>query len=91
MAYDAYLEAGFPIATGVIGGACRHLVKDRMERHCGSGAHRVTIRAESNGSTSRQSRWNTRITTRSSASRARPSPTRSRRLIASWRASTIRM
>ena len=32
MAYDAYLEAGFPIATGVIEGACRHLVKDRMER-----------------------------------------------------------
>jgi hypothetical protein len=32
MAYDAYLAAGFPIATGVIEGACRHLVKDRMER-----------------------------------------------------------
>jgi hypothetical protein len=29
--YDAYLAAGFPIATGVIEGACRHLVKDRME------------------------------------------------------------
>ena len=28
--YDAYLAAGFPIATGVIEGACRHLVKDRM-------------------------------------------------------------
>jgi hypothetical protein len=28
---DAYLAAGFPIATGVIEGACRHLVKDRME------------------------------------------------------------
>jgi hypothetical protein len=29
--YDASLAAGFPIATGVIEGACRHLVKDRME------------------------------------------------------------
>jgi hypothetical protein len=28
---DASLAAGFPIATGVIEGACRHLVKDRME------------------------------------------------------------
>jgi hypothetical protein len=27
---DADLVAGFPIATGVIEGACRHLVKDRM-------------------------------------------------------------
>jgi len=32
MAYDAYLAEGFPIATGVIEGACRCLVKDRMER-----------------------------------------------------------
>ena len=30
--YDEYLAAGFPIASGVIEGACRHLVKDRMER-----------------------------------------------------------
>lgn len=29
--YDEYLKAGMPIATGVIEGACRHLVKDRME------------------------------------------------------------
>lgn len=29
--YNQYLEAGFPIATGVIEGACRYLVKDRME------------------------------------------------------------
>jgi len=29
--YDEYLAAGLPIATGVIEGACRHLVKDRME------------------------------------------------------------
>lgn len=32
MRYDTYLEAGFPIATGVIEGACRHVIKDRMER-----------------------------------------------------------
>ena len=32
MKYDEYLKAGYPIATGVIEGACRHLVKDRMER-----------------------------------------------------------
>jgi hypothetical protein len=32
MRYDEYLEAGYPIASGVIEGACRHLVKDRMER-----------------------------------------------------------
>lgn len=32
MQYDDYLAAGYPIATGVIEGACRHLVKDRMER-----------------------------------------------------------
>lgn len=29
--YDRCLAAGLPIATGVIEGACRHLVKDRME------------------------------------------------------------
>lgn len=32
MRYDEYLRQGYPIATGVIEGACRHLVKDRMER-----------------------------------------------------------
>jgi hypothetical protein len=32
MHYDAYLAAGFPIASGVIEGACRHLVRDRMDR-----------------------------------------------------------
>lgn len=32
MRYDEYLEAGYPIATGVIEGACRHVVKDRMEQ-----------------------------------------------------------
>ncbi len=29
--YDDYLAAGFPIASGVIEGACRHLVKDGMD------------------------------------------------------------
>lgn len=29
--YDQYLAEGLPIATGVIEGACRHLVKDRMD------------------------------------------------------------
>ena len=29
--YDHALAAGLPIATGVIEGACRHLVKDRMD------------------------------------------------------------
>ena len=29
--YDVCLAAGFPIATGVIEGACRHLVCDRMD------------------------------------------------------------
>lgn len=32
MRYDEYLKAGYPIASGAVEGACRHLVKDRMER-----------------------------------------------------------
>ena len=32
MHYDQYLAAGYPIASGVIEGACRHVVKDRLER-----------------------------------------------------------
>jgi hypothetical protein len=32
MKYDEYLKNGYPIASGVIEGACRHFVKDRMER-----------------------------------------------------------
>ncbi len=32
MRYDEYLAAGYPIASGVIEGACRHVIKDRMER-----------------------------------------------------------
>jgi len=31
MDYKTYLARGFPIGTGVVEGACRHLVKDRME------------------------------------------------------------
>ena len=30
--YDQYLAAGYPIASGVIEGACRHVIKDRLER-----------------------------------------------------------
>jgi hypothetical protein len=29
--YDEYLAAGYPIGSGVAEGACRHLVKDRLE------------------------------------------------------------
>lgn len=32
MKYNKYLAQGFPIASGVIEGACLHFVKDRMER-----------------------------------------------------------
>ena len=32
MRYDQYLASGYPIASGVIEGACRHVVKDRLER-----------------------------------------------------------
>lgn len=32
MKYNEYLAAGYPIASGVIEGACRYVVKDRMER-----------------------------------------------------------
>jgi hypothetical protein len=32
MRYGEYLGKGYPIASGVIEGACRHYVKDRMER-----------------------------------------------------------
>jgi hypothetical protein len=43
MRYDEYLRAGYPIASGVIEGACRHLVKDRMER---AGMHWTAARAK---------------------------------------------
>lgn len=29
--YDKFLSMGLPIATGVIEGACRHLIKDRLD------------------------------------------------------------
>jgi hypothetical protein len=32
MRYDEYLRQGYPIASGVVEGACRHVVKDRLER-----------------------------------------------------------
>ena len=31
MQYATYLQRGWPIASGVIEGACRHFVKDRLE------------------------------------------------------------
>jgi hypothetical protein len=40
MRYDEYLRAGYPIASGVIEGACRHVIKDRMEQ----GGMRWTLR-----------------------------------------------
>ena len=32
MRYDEYLAKGYPIGSGVAEGACRHLVKDRLEQ-----------------------------------------------------------
>ena len=32
MRYDEYLAKWYPISTGFIEGACRHVIKDRMER-----------------------------------------------------------
>ena len=32
MHYDTYLARGWPVGTGVVEGACGHLVKDRMEQ-----------------------------------------------------------
>jgi len=50
MRYDEYLAEGYSIATGVIEGACRHLVKDRMERsgmrwHLSGAAPMLMVRA----------------------------------------------
>jgi hypothetical protein len=43
MHYNEYLAKGYPIASGVIEGACRHLVKDRMER---AGMHWTPVGAQ---------------------------------------------
>jgi hypothetical protein len=43
MRYHEYLAKGYPIASGVIEGACRHLVKDRMER---AGMHWTPVGAQ---------------------------------------------
>jgi len=32
MRYDEYLAHGWPIASGPVEGACKNLIKDRMER-----------------------------------------------------------
>lgn len=37
LAYEEFLAHGFPVATGVVEGACRYLVKDRMERLVSTG------------------------------------------------------
>ena len=34
MRYDIYLKKGYPIGSGVVEGACKNLVRDRMEQ-CG--------------------------------------------------------
>ena len=44
MNYDQYLANGYPIGSGVVEGACRHLVKDRME---GTGMRWRVIGAQS--------------------------------------------
>jgi hypothetical protein len=31
MRYDKYIQAGYPIGSGVVEGGCRHVVRDRME------------------------------------------------------------
>lgn len=43
MRYATYLREGYPIASGVIEGACRHLIKDRMER---AGMHWTVLGAQ---------------------------------------------
>jgi hypothetical protein len=43
MRYDEYLAKGYPIASGVIEGACRRVVKDRMER---AGMHWTPVGAQ---------------------------------------------
>ncbi len=45
---DEYLAAGYPIASGVIEGACRHVVKDRLER---TGRHWTIPGAQANAET----------------------------------------
>ncbi len=32
MRYDVYLAQGLPIVSGSVEGACKNLIKDRMER-----------------------------------------------------------
>ena len=69
MKYDEYLAAGYPIGSGVVEGACRHLVKDRMERTgmrwTPSGRRRCWICeghiSTGNGTTSGNTMWSTKI------------------------------
>jgi hypothetical protein len=50
--YDRALADGLPIATGVIEGACRYLVQDRMGR-TGSSARAPRTSSSSSGSSAR--------------------------------------
>jgi len=43
MRYDVYLKNGWPIASGAVEGACKNLIKDRMER---SGMRWTPVMAE---------------------------------------------
>lgn len=45
--YDEYLADGLPIASGVVEGACRHLLQDRLDL---SGATWTVRNAEAVGS-----------------------------------------
>ena len=69
--YDEALAAGLPIATGVIEGACRHLVKDRVnvtgarwrvEKPCSASARYAQAETSTNTGSSMKSA-NTNATT----------------------------
>jgi len=60
--YPTALQQGWPITTGVIEGACRHLVKDRMDLRAPAGDWTVPRPSSSCGpyaatATSRTTRW----------------------------------
>ncbi len=65
MKYDEYLAEGYPIGSGVVEGACRNLVKDRMElagmhwRMCGAHAVLQMRSIDVNGQW--ESFWNYRV------------------------------
>ena len=69
MKYDEYLAAGYPIGSGVVEGACRHLVKDRMDAPACAGFRQMPKRcwiyegpiSTENGRPSGNTMWNTKI------------------------------